>query len=211
LIYGHDGFDLDVLMNLLDTYRRLGFLVAYSNHLAPADLLVIQTPFDVALDLSTYTFIHIFDYVGLSISGLLESIPTGVDAHVFTSSTSRMDSLRSGPTSIPTDNIQNAFIPVDLKRFSGLPRKRKHGMVHIGNFKPYYAEQIDKYATNFLQVIGEFDVDVWGSKTWETFIRKESFRGRAMLREVAPIYATSDFALGMMYPFQRGVTYSGRF
>jgi hypothetical protein len=211
LIYGQDGFDLDVLANLHFTYTRLGFSVAYANRLVPADLLVVQRPSDAPLDLSLHKFVHIFDYVGVPINGLLESIPRGANAHVFTTSKTRMDSLRSESMPFPADNIRNAFIPVNLRRFSNTPRKRQHKVVHIGNFKPYYAEQIDPYSTNFLHAIRQLDVAVWGGGAWDPFIPKESIRGRVKLGQVSGIYSSSDFALGMMYPFQREVTYSGRF
>ena len=60
----------------------------------------------------------------------------------------------------------------------------------------------------FNEAIGHFKPHIWGSG-W--MVNNELYHGKAGLFQVSSIYSKSEFAFGLMYPFQREVTISGRF
>ena len=60
-------------------------------------------------------------------------------------------------------------------------------------------------------IIETFDIKVWGMN-WKGYIKNEyKLMGRSGFFESSKIYSQTEYALGLMNPFQRNVTFSGRF
>lgn len=212
LIYGHDGFDLDVLHNLRSFYKGLGCIVGFSRKLMPADILIIQRPPNSALDLERYSAVHIFDYVGSPIPNLLISVRNLSTVTIFAPSNERALEL-IGLEPALADRIAIAAPPVDpalwMASRPGVPRLAKP--VHIGNYKSYYADGSDFYSSRFMRLIDEGIVDVWGGGWPEYETGQRRSRGRLGVFRVSGRYAGRRLALGMMYPNQRSISLSGRF
>jgi hypothetical protein len=207
LIYGHDGLDLDVTYNLQSFYRRLGFKVFFSKNLYNADLLVVIRAFDRESNISNHNFklIHIYDYAGWDYDAFVYTIDHS-RTYIFCTSEARKERL-TAKLNFPGDRIFIALPPVDIEIWSKKLKHPDYRLVHIGNFKPII--DLDKTRDLFYQAINHFNVQVWGTE-WKG-LKKELCHGKAGLFEVSSIYSKSEYAFGLMYPFQREVTFSGRF
>lgn len=210
-MYGHDGFDVDVLRNLQSLYSGLNFRIAISNTLVPAGLLVIQRPPSTALDLAQYAAVHLYDYVANDLTPLLRSCSSHPGLLIFASSLERRGQLVEKFPEL-SEKIHISAPPVDTRLWisSKVRDEPKYEIVHIGNHKPYYSDGVDVYASQFLRMLQNGGVHVWGAG-WDGLIEADFWHGRSSIGRVSDIYASSRIALGMMYPHQRGVSLSGRF
>lgn len=208
LIYGHNGLDLDVTFNLLRFYKKLGLSVFYSDKLYDADILVVVRATDVAIDLSPYHFsvIHVFDYGGWDYDAFIESIDHSITT-VFCTSEEKKRRLIS-TTSFPESRAFVALPPVIAGLWTTALKKTDYNIVHIGNYKPI--KEQDTLKERFQQAIIDQKAHIWGMN-WENIIDASLYHGRAGQFSVSGIYSKAAFSFGFMYPFQRDVTYSGRF
>jgi hypothetical protein len=206
VVVGFDGFDPDVLANLLLFYGACGFEVGISRAPVDCDLLVVQrgrynnAVFDVHAGEC-----HIYDYAAMGSS----------DFHLAFPNVSTCVVIASGPrasgNTIPQHLVQS-FHPVipalwtaDTVERSG----RSYDFVHIGHRKPNEAsdgslEQMDVVARSgrcHFWGLGWKDIVAPGSST---------AHGHASLHDCQRIYRRAKFAFGVMYPFQRQKTISGR-
>lgn len=206
LIYGHNGLDLDVTLNLCSFYRRLGFKVFFADKLYDADLLVVLRAVDAEIDISPYHYslIHVYDYVGWDYDAFVNTVGHSITFIFCTSPKKRERLIRE--LHFPEENVFVALPPVDVKLWSKSIKDVQYEIVHIGNFKPI--SNGDPIKQLFNEAIIHFKTNVWGMG-WT--IDKNYYHGRTTLFTVSSIYAKSKFALGLMYPFQRDVTFSGRF
>jgi hypothetical protein len=206
LIWGNDGLDLDLTYNLVSFYKDLGFNVFFSWTLHKADLLIVTRAMDRGTDVSSFNFrlVHIYDYTGWDYDSFL----LNTDPHktfIFCTSEEKKARLAE-KNNFPGDHIFVAFPPVDTAQWSKKLKKLKYEFVHIGNHKPIIGS--DKFKEKFDEAIVHFRPHLWGSG-WR--IKDKSYRGKAGLFRVSSIYSGSRFAFGLMFPFQRDVTFSGRF
>jgi hypothetical protein len=207
LIYGHNGLDLDVTFNLVAFYKKLGFKTFFSGKLYDANLLVVVRAVDKPIDLSVfhYSLIHVFDYGGWNYDGFVNSIDHN-KCYIFCTAESKRKRIIE-QLHFPKDHIFVAFPPVETSLWIAKNKRVKYEFVHIGNYKPMTDN--DPFKNFFLQAITKFKVNIWGIG-W-ALSEKKIYHGKAGLFEVSSIYAQSRFACGLMYPFQRDVTFSGRF
>lgn len=208
LIFGHIGLDLDVTFNLRSFYRELGFVVIFSDKLYQTDLLVIVRGGDKPLDLKQYSYslVHVYDYGGWDYSQLVCSLDFK-NSYIFSTSLDKRTQIIKD-FKFPENQIFIAFPPVDLKLWVEPLEDIKYEKVHIGNYKPI--DGTDNYKEKFNNYIIKNSVNIWGLG-WTSMVRKEYYHGKLGLFNVSKIYAKSGLALGLMYPFQREVTFSGRF
>lgn len=206
LIYGHNGLDLDVTLNLRSFYRQLGFLVSFSDKLYDANLLVVVRAINKPIDLNNFTFtiIHVYDYGGWDYDNFVLSINKQITYYFCTSELKKQK--LTNLLSVPEDHVYIALPPVDVKLWSKKIKPIKYNFVHIGNFKPIAGE--DVFKLKFNNAIDHFKSNLWGAG-WD--ICNDYYRGKAGLFQVSDIYRQSKYAFGLMYPFQREVTFSGRF
>lgn len=206
LIYGHDGLDLDVTYNLRSFYRKLGFRVFFSRILYDADILVVTRALDREINLSGmhYALIHVYDYTGWDYDAFVRSVDQG-KTYIFCTSESRKERLIN-QLNFPEDKIFIALPPVDVTIWCKKLKDLKYPKVHIGNFKQIADN--DTIRILFNEALTHLNIHIWGSG-WKGF--NKLYHGKAGLFQVSSIYSKSEFAFGLMYPFQRGNTFSGRF
>lgn len=161
------------------------------------------------LHVPDYPQVHVFDYVGKPLHQMLSALAAQDSVHVFTSSARRAASYRAC-TDLDGINFHFQLPPVNVDVWRRKVAGPQYSLVHIGNLKPFYRDGSDSDATAFLSRLSQADVQVWGGG-WGSGGEAISAHGRARMHTVSEIYAHSVISLGMMYPFQRGITISGRF
>lgn len=206
LIYGQNGLDLDVTLNLRSFYKKLGLKVFFSDKLHPADLLVVVRAVDKEINIEpfNYSLVHVYDYGGWDYDAFVQTIDHS-KTFIFCTSEAKKERLIE-KLNFPKKQVYIALPPVDTSLWSKAIKKIKYDFVHIGNFKPIVDEDIFKLRFN--KAISYFRSNLWGLG-WKS--NEEVYHGKAGLFEVSKIYAQSKFSFGLMYPFQREVTFSGRF
>lgn len=208
IIYGQNGLDLDVAFNLVAFYKKLGFKTYFSEKLHDASLLVILRAVDKPIDIrnKNYSQIHVYDYGGWSYDGCIKSLPYE-KTYIFTTSEIHK-SLLINSLNFPLEQIFIALPPVETKIWVKNEKYKKFDFVHIGNFKNI--EEKDEIREKFNLSVDKLDTNLWGMG-WNSLKYGEKYHGKAGLFDVSKIYAKSKYALGLMYPFQRDITFSGRF
>ena len=207
LIYGSDGFDADVLLNLRAFYRLLGYSVFHSRRLYPSDLLVLQRPPNRNLSFDSYHAIHIFDYVGTPLNDLLTGILDDARVVIFCSSRARTESTLAAHPCLE-GRVVTLPPPVIPSLWELRPQEPDLRIVHVGNYKPFYSDDSDAFAVRFLSTLQRELVQVWGHQ-WPNGIGIQ--HGPVGISRVSSLYSRARWALGMMYPWQRATTFSGRF
>lgn len=204
LIYGHDGLDLDVTYNLEYFYRKQGFSVFFSGTIYDADLLVVTRAKDSLLDMAGLNFglIHVYDYTGWDYDAFINSVDHS-RTFIFTTFPGRKSQLQK--LGFPAEQIYIALPPVVTALWIKKLKVIRYKLVHIGNFK--HIDGSDNVRVRFNEAVEYFKVNVWGSG-WNS---QGVYNGKAALFRVSSIYSKSEYALGLMYPFQRQTTFSGRF
>ena len=206
LIYGHNGLDLDVALNIRSFYKKLGFSAFFSDKLLDADLLVVLRAVDKAIDINPFSFalVHVYDYGGWDYDAFVRTINQKI-TYIFCTSEIKRNRLIE-LLHFPKEQVFVALPPVEIKLWSKKIEEVKYNIVHIGNFKPI--SEKDAIKERFNETIKHFKTHVWGLG-WQ--LEKGLYHGKTGVFSVSGIYANSKFALGLMYPFQRDVTFSGRF
>ena len=214
LIYGMDGFDLCVSINLTLFYASLGFRVFLSRTLFPADVIVISRysfpsegcSKDFFQDIPHETPIHIYPYVGVH-PACMENALQGRPVTIFTPS----QELRCNDAAGFTQVI--SFPPVWSPFWARRSEQRVFPMVHIGNLKKR-GEFADGWpeCEALITALSRPDAHCWGAFGWEDLHQVPHRHGELPIFDVPEIYARTQFALGLMYPFQRQTkTISSRF
>lgn len=208
LIFGQNGLDLDVAFNLVEFYKKLGFKTYFSEKLLDASLLVILRAVDQPIDISdkNYSQIHVYDYGGWSYDGCIESLPFE-KTYIFTTAEKHRNHLISS-LNFPPEQVYITVPPVETKLWVETEKNKVFNFVHIGNFKNI--EEKDEIREKFNLSIDQLDTNLWGMG-WNSLKYGEKYHGKAGLFDVSKIYSKSKYALGLMYPFQRDITFSGRF
>jgi hypothetical protein len=206
LIYGHNGLDLDVTLNLRSFYNKLGFSVFFSEKLLDSDLLVVLRAVDKTIDITPFSFalVHVYDYGGWDYDAFVRTIDKKITYIFCTSEVKRSRLIEL--LHFPKEQVFVALPPVDIKLWSKKIKEVKYNIVHIGNYKPITEK--DAIKERFNETIKHFKTHVWGLG-WQ--LERGLYHGKIGVFSVSGIYAHSQFALGLMYPFQRDVTFSGRF
>jgi hypothetical protein len=206
LIYGHNGLDLDVTFNLRSFYRQLGFKVFFSEKLWDADLLVVVRAVDKPININQFSFlqVHVFDYGGWDYDSFANSINHKITYIFCTSELKRIRLINL--LNFPESQVYIALPPVDTNIWSKKIKKVQYEIVHIGNYKPLIDNDLIK--VRFNEILKCFKINVWGLG-WK--FDTNLYHGKVGLFGVSNIYCSSKYALGFMYPFQRDVTFSGRF
>lgn len=208
LIYGHNGLDLDVAFNLRSFYNKIGFNSYFDTKLHSANVISIVRGVDSHIDLRGIEFeqIHVYDYGGWKYDRLVKSLPFEKSFIFTTSPDTKEDLIKT--FGFPEKNIFIALPPVDIKLFSSNLKPIKYNLIHIGNYKKI---DDDIYHDRLKSIIDTLDVKVWGMN-WDGHIKdNHKLKGRSGFFESSEIYSETEYALGLMYPFQREVTFSGRF
>jgi hypothetical protein len=171
-----------------------------------ANLLVVVRAVDKSIDITPFNFsqVHVYDYGGWDFDAFVRTIDSNITYIFCTSEIKRTRLIEL--LSFPSERVFVALPPVDVNLWSNKINDVKYQIVHIGNFKPIKEKDIVK--ERFNKIISDFETHVWGLG-WQ--LNKDLYHGKTGVFNVSNIYANSKIALGLMYPFQREVTFSGRF
>ena len=206
LIYGQNGLDLEIAFNLRSFYKALGFKTFFSEKLYDADLLVVVRAVDKTIDTQTLNFslVHVYDYGGWDYDAFVRTIDQKI-TYIFCTSSIKKNRLIE-ILHFPANQVFVALPPIDIKLWCKKIKELKYNTVHIGNFKPITED--DSIKDRFNQTLSYFKTHIWGLG-WQ--LDKYQSHGKTSYFTVSSIYSQSKFALGLMYPFQREVTFSSRF
>jgi len=186
--------DLDVYMNIRLFYESAGYRVYKNKLLHNADLVVILRGDKTITDKEYTGVVHAYDYVREYKINWRERFPRA--AQIFVVSATPPD-FQEGITYI------KGYLPVVPELWQS-PFKEKDGRpVHISHFKPMGE---DRYQEELLKLIKSGLVCVYGKK-WD----KAGIKARPLSYwQVWQMFMISSACYGLMYPYQRGKTLSGR-
>jgi hypothetical protein len=194
-VMSYDYLDLDVFLNTRTFYEAAGYRVT-KNWLHPqCDLLVILRGNPKETLLSYTRRVHIYDYVKELTVDWKEQLPNASSIHLISiKPPDRADALHHIHGYVPV------ISQIWRRPFSG----KRTMIVHIANFKFHMKD--DLYQKELVSLLQNSKVRVYGGK-WENvnvLTRKMSYR------EANATLARSLVCIGLMHPYQRGESLSGR-
>ena len=196
-ILSFDYSDFDVLLNVSAFYRLAGFLIVSPKQFSECDLLVILRGIPPRV-FSEYTgLIHCYDYVLECDVDLHYYFPNASCVSVISISRQR-DSLNDSSTIYGYLPVIPSLwhFPLQFTRRSSLP-------LHVSNYKPLVD---DPFQQQIIALAKAGKLRVYGSK-WDRI--KISARPLSYL-SANIILRTTSLCYGLMYPYQRGKSLSGR-
>jgi hypothetical protein len=203
MIVGIDGFDPDVLANLAAFYGGCGYSVRISRRPRDCELLVLQRgPYSGQVFDERASACHIYDYAALGTSDFHRAFPN-IGACVVIAPSGGASGIHAPPRQV--GGIHPVVPALWRANSRSRPRRASYDYVHIGHRKPNPGG--DSFLLQMDAVAAGGRCHFWG-KGWPAPGR--TVHGPASLHESQQIYRRSSFALGVMYPFQRGRTISGR-
>jgi hypothetical protein len=203
MIVGIDGFDPDVLANLAAFYGGCGYIVRISRQPRDCELLVLQRgPYSGQVFNTRASACHIYDYAALGTSDFHRAFPD-IGDRVVIAPGEGASGIHAPPREV---RGIHPVVPALWRASSrGRSAKVSYDYVHIGHRKPNPGG--DSVLLQMDAIAGGGRCHFWG-KGWPA--AGPTVHGPASLHESQQIYRRSKFALGAMYPFQRGRTISGR-
>jgi hypothetical protein len=207
VIVGFDGFDPDVLANLVAFYTACGFSPQISPQPLDCDLLVIQRGrYRGEVFQARAQCCHVYDYVATGTSDFHAAFPNVQQCLVIA------PTAQVSGTSAPTDVIES--VPPVVASLWRAPHRRRQSaaiyeFVHIGHRKSNPMQ--DGWLTRMDGIAAGGECHFWGDG-WSplTPVPFSRMHGPASLHDCQHIYRRSAFAFGVMYPYQRARTLSGR-
>ena len=191
-----DYFDLDVFLNVFVFYRLAGFRISRSPCLKDTSLLVLLRGIPQQVTPQYRGDVHVYDYVKETQVDYREFYPY---ARLIT-----YISLTEPLNKSSSDLYVYGFVPVFPSIWTRDDAcKTVVKPVHISNFKPM---MLDSYQQQLLSLIHASRVTVYGSK-WSSV--NVSARPISYLH-ANHLLASSCICFGLMYPYQRGTSLSGR-
>ena len=186
--------DLDVYLNVKLFYGSAGYRVVKDKPLPDADLLVILRGSREISDHEYEGVVHAYDYVREYKINWKERFPKA----------KRIFVISPTPPECP-DGVTyvKGYLPVIPELWQGTLNKKDSRPVHISHFKPMGE---DRYQQDLLKLIKSGLVRAYGKKWGEAGIKAKPLS----YRQVDRMFAASSCCYGLMYPYQRGKTLSGR-
>lgn len=206
-IVGFDGSDSCIETMAASFYIKAGYDVKVGvRSPTNCDLLVIlRGAIPTDLNLSFYSLVHLYGYAW-SLDSAYTNLLDGVIHKVIVPHSSYLPkgySDRYGDA-----NVIFSYPPVIpdfwYKKSS---ENIMHDYVHIGNYKK---NQSDDVAAGFVHNLRENGVTVYGNG-WEGILPSHLLMGPLEMGRVSEVYSSSKAGLGIMYPYQRKFSFSGRF
>jgi len=196
-VVSQDGFDLDVLANLIAFYATTGYVVVpTTTPIKRSDLLVLKRGvYTEAFSGIDTKEVHVYDY-------------TGVDNAIYNHSFSHIPRrcyISSNPKSLKDWVVINDFHPVVPELWSGRSVATENTLIHIGNYKPQ--QGADPIYHEFLSLLERNSAIIWG-RGWDGL--EVDTRGSVSLSGCIKLYRRYKKAVGYMYLWQRDHYISGR-
>ncbi len=194
-VMSFDFLDRDVWLNVDWFYRSAGYQVRTNRYTRNADLLVILRGHPDAGVRGHRGIVHVYDYVKELQIDWRSALPCAASIHLI--------SLE--PLVAPLDGVTfvRGYLPVFPSLWKSPSHGRKHRPVHISNFKPMGKDQ---YQLDLVHLIQQGSLAVFGGRWDRAGVETRSLS----LWEANRLLAASTHCCGLMYPYQRGRTLSGR-
>lgn len=192
-----DYIDFDVYLNARIFYRLAGYSIRNSGDLSECDLLVLFRGLPVRIYPEYSGPIHFYDYVCEHNIDIRHYFPNSTSITVI--SIAPHKNLSSTLSCVP------AYLPVipSLWQFSLPLIPRSSLPIHISNHKPL---KNDVYQQEIISLALVGKLSIYGSK-WE----RVNIKARPLSYLSANIkLSLSSVCYGLMYPYQRGRSLSGR-
>ena len=192
-----DYLDFDVYLNTRIFYALAGFVPVSSVKLASCDLLVVFRGIPNRVFPEFSGPIHFFDYVCQYRLDLRDYFPNAISITIISIDRNQYHS---------NDDIQvYGYLPVipSIWQFTFPFTRRSSLPIHVSNYKPL---QEDPFQEELLLLLKTGRLKVFGSK-WERIQVKA--RPLSYLSANC-VLATASICYGLMYPYQRGRSLSGR-
>jgi hypothetical protein len=192
-----DYVDYDVFLNARVFYRLAGYFIHGSSDLASCDLLVVfrGIPSRVYTDYSGP--IHFYNYV----------LEHQIDLAYFFPNASSLTiiSIQGSIDDFSFGRVVYGYLPVipSIWQFSLPFAKRSPIPIHVSNYKPL---QGDHFQQQLISQIRSSRIRVYGGKWNSIQIKARPLSYLAANLKLANAY----FCYGLMYPYQRGKSLSGR-
>ena len=210
-IVSSEYLDKDVYLNIRAFYRAAGFRLipptARLNGVTAdqADLLVVLRG-DNGSDLQDFSGpIHVYDYVKEYVVDWARRYPAASQITVVALAASSSHSVRDSESASDSSRLSwvDAYLPV-IPALWTLPWSGKHQQpVHISNFKRMGD---DAYQRDLLALIRAGVVRAFGGSWQLAGVKAHPLSYRQANRQLA----ASACCFGLMWPYQRGRTLSGR-
>lgn len=194
-ILSYDYLDLDVYWNVKLFYLSAGFDVEFNAHTADHDILVLLRGDPNDRLLAYRGSVHIYDYVKELTIDWRSRLPLAREI--------RLVSL-SRPADAEGVRFVPGYLPIIPELWQQEPfRKRPQRPFHISNFKPI---RNDPYQRDLICLGRHELIQIHGNKWDQVDIRAHGLSYWQANRRLARAYS----CYGLMYPYQRGTTLSGR-
>ena len=204
-IASSDYLDKDVYLNIRVFYRSAGYrIIAPGIHWhGPVDLLVVLRG-DNGSDFQDFEgAIHIYDYVKEYQVDWQRRYPHAASLHLVTLAVSSPGSSETPEACCSRIKPVDAYLPVIPALWSCAWRRKRSRPVHVSNFKRMGG---DAYQQDLLTLIGSAQVKAYGGNWHLAGVRAHPLSYRQANR----VLAASARCFGLMWPYQRGRTLSGR-
>lgn len=192
-----DYSDFDVLLNASTFYRLAGYLIIPPLRLPECDLLVVFRGIPPRVYTEYTGLIHFYDYVCEHEINIREYFPNASCISVV--------SISRQHNRITKSFFIYGYLPVipSIWQFSLPFLRRSSPPLHVSNYKPLVN---DLFQQQLISLVKAGKVRVFGSK-WDRI----QVRARPLSYLSANIIlSTSSICYGLMYPYQRGKSLSGR-
>lgn len=196
-ILSFDYLDLDVYLNVRIFYRLAGYTIHPLNYHPKTSLLVVLRGQPQRVFSEYSGVVHHYDYV----------LEHSLDIRDYFPNASRIFSISLSTIKPSSDNDKyiHSYLPVypSLWQFGSASSRRNSTSLHISNYKPIVN---DPYQKQLLSMICAGKVIAYGAK-WES--QNISTKQLSYLSSNVKL-AHSSHCFGLMYPYQRGKSLSGR-
>jgi hypothetical protein len=192
-----DYVDFDVFLNARIFYHLAGYSILSVEKSSLCDLLVIFRGIPPRIYMEYTGSIHFYDYVREHSINLSEYFPNACSITIISIDVSDHDS--------PSVNSVHGYLPVfpGLWQLSIPHSRRTSRPLHISNYKPLAD---DPYQQQLITLIKAGIIHVYGAK-WDRI----QVKARPLSYLSANLkLASASLCFGLMYPYQRGKSLSGR-
>jgi hypothetical protein len=198
-IFSFDYLDYDVFLNVQAFYRLAGYSVSSDLNISALNLLIVLRGIPPRIYNEFTGIIHYYDYVKEHSYNPNDYFPNASAIYYIGIESLADKNLNEKSTYI------TAYLPIisSLWQFSLPFGRRSNKLIHISNYKPL---QNDTYQKQLINLIRNKKVKVYGSK-WD----KINISAKPLTYLSANLkLASCMICFGLMYPYQRGKSLSGR-
>jgi hypothetical protein len=194
-VMAYDYLDFDVFLNVRTFYAAAGYKVS-RNWLHPKSELVVILRGNPQHTLLAYrNRVHIYDYVKELAIDWKQELPQA--------SSIQLISIQP-PEQVTDLPYIHGYLPVVSEIWQRPIKGKRNSLVHIANFKFHMKD--DPYQQELVRLLDAGKVQAYGGK-WENVNIKTK---KLSYHEANATLARSLVCIGLMHPYQRGVSLSGR-